>query len=57
MRGIPVENAFAVSLKEMEEIHAERPLIAKEIRLIPRKVRMNLTFEDAFGDLCGREAA
>ena len=42
--GYSVENAFAVSLKEMEEIHGSDSMIAKEIRLILRKVRMNLTF-------------
>ena len=47
-------NAFAVSLKEMEEIHGSDSMIAKEIRLILRKVRMNLTFEDALGDFAAR---
>ena len=52
--GYSVENAFAVSLKEMEEIHGSDSMIAKEIRLILRKVRMNLTFEDALGDFAAR---
>jgi len=52
--GYSVENAFAVSLKEMEEIHGSDSMIAKEIRLILRKVRMNLTFEDALGDFAKR---
>ena len=45
--GYSVENAFAVSLKEMEEIHGSDSMIAKEIRL-------NLTFEDALGDFAAR---
>ena len=45
--GYSVENAFAVSLKEMEEIHGSDSMIAKEIRLI-------LTFEDALGDFAAR---
>ena len=52
--GYSVENAFAVSLKEMEEIHGSDSMIAKEIRLILRKIRMNLTFEDALGDFAAR---
>lgn len=52
--GYSVENAFAVSLKEMEEIHGSDSMIVKEIRLILQKVRMNLTFEDALGDFAGR---
>ena len=36
--GYSVENAFAVSLKEMEEIHGSDSMIAQEIRLILRKV-------------------
>ena len=39
---------------EMEEIHGSDSMIAKEIRLILRKVRMNLTFEDALGDFAAR---
>ena len=54
--GYSVENAFAVSLKEMEEIHGSDSMIAKEIRLILRKVRMNLTFEDALGDFADRKS-
>ena len=54
--GYSVENAFAVSLKEMEEIHGSDSMIAKEIRLILRKVRMNLTFEDALGDFAARKS-
>ena len=38
----------------MEEIHGSDSMIAKEIRLILRKVRMNLTFEDALGDFAAR---
>ena len=45
--GYSVENAFAVSIKEMEEIHGSDSMIAK-------KVRMNLTFEDALGDFAAR---
>lgn len=52
--GYSVENAFSVSLKEMEEIHGRDSMIAKEIRLILRKVRLNLTFEDALGDFAAR---
>ena len=52
--GYSVENAFAVSLKEMEEIHGSDSMIAKEIRLILRKVRLNLTFEEALGDFAKR---
>ena len=52
--GYSVENAFAVSLKEMEEIHGSDSMIAQEIRLILRKVRLNLTFEEALGDFAKR---
>ena len=52
--GIRWRMRFAVSLKEMEEIHGSDSMIAKEIRLILRKVRMNLTFEDALGDFAAR---
>ena len=49
-----MENAFAVSLKEMEEIHGNDSMIVREIRLILQKVRMNLTFEEALGDFAER---
>lgn len=52
--GYSVENAFAVSLKEMEEIHGNDSMIVREIRLILQKVRMNLTFEEALGDFAER---
>ena len=52
--GYSVENAFAVSLKEMEEVHGSDSMIAKEIRLILQKVRLNMTFEDALGDFAAR---
>ena len=52
--GYSGENAFAVSLKEMEEIHGSDSMIAQEIRLILRKVRLNLTFEEALGDFAKR---
>lgn len=52
--GYSVENSFSVSLKEMEEIYGNDSMIAKEIRLILRKVRMNLTFEEALGDFAVR---
>lgn len=52
--GYSVENAFGVSLREMEQVHGEDSMIAGEIRLILHKTKMNCTFEDALGDFAER---
>ena len=52
--GYSVENAFSVSLKEVEEIYGSDSMIVKEIRLILQKVRVNLTFEEALGEFAAR---
>ncbi|MFQ8777152.1 MAG: type II secretion system F family protein [Roseburia sp.] len=50
--GYSVENAFAVSLKEMEEIHGSDSMIAQEIRLILRKGADESDVRGGIGGLC-----
>lgn len=52
--GYSVENAFSVSLKEMEQIHGGDSMIAGEIRLLLHKTTVNLTFEEALEDFAKR---
>lgn len=52
--GYSVENAFAVSLEEVNRVHGEDSMISKEIRLLLQKTRMNLTFEEALESFAER---
>ena len=52
--GYSVENAFSASLTEMERVYGSDAMICTEIRLLLSKVRLNRTFEEAFGDLAVR---
>jgi len=52
--GYSVENAFGVSLEEVERIYGKDSMIAEEIRLILYKTRMNRTFEEALLDFADR---
>lgn len=53
--GYSVENAFAVSLKEMEEIHGSDSMIAQEIRLILRKSAPESDVRGGIGGFCEAE--
>lgn len=52
--GYSLENAFAVSLDEVNRMHGEDSMISKEIRLLLQKTRMNLTFEEALENFAVR---
>ena len=52
--GYSVENAFAASLREMEQLYGKDSMIAGELRLILHKTAYNQTFEEAFRDFAAR---
>ena len=57
MQGYSVERCVCGELKRRwRRSTGSDSMIAKEIRLILRKVRMNLTFEGCFGDFAARSS-
>lgn len=52
--GYSVENAFGGALKEVERIYGRDSMMAKELRLLLHKTKLNHTFEEALGDFADR---